>query len=566
MKNKNRMKYVLLMVAVFFAVTAWFGVSRVSGAVQRLESLEGYYTGEPVAVGKQINVKDFWLLAKYYVYDGYYESEDYEEVTRGFTISPTTITKGGENPIVVTYKGKTTVVMVEGKTVESISAEYIGDDIYVGATIPVGKIEAYAIFSDGTEERIKNFTLSTQTVMKEGNNLVSVIYEGKTDNIIVYGKAPLAVEEIIVSYSGESVIVGNPVNKNDFQVYVVYNDGSEPKQVTNFNISPSIIELEGMNEITISYGDVSATEYIYGEERFITDMRAKYIGPGVIVGKKVDKDDIEVIVTYNDGKEEAIDTFDIFGEEIYFEGENSVLVYCDSFSADVIVTGIMGFTASYDNTISNLFSNPDGYYQTEVTLAVQWGITQDKFILRETDPYIVDALVQRVAPTEEYIGFDLYYEDDEMVTEFPMAMKVTVPSSFDPEKTGVYYAPNLSGTLAKVDGEFTDETCSEYEFIVYEPGLYILVHEVSSRLVTDIVVETEVKMKENRSFSLNPVVFPLNAENQDLTFSSTDENVATVSPNGKIRSVAEGECEIWIETEDGSGVYVIVSVVVKNGK
>lgn len=566
MKNKNRIKNIMIMVAVFLVVTAWFGVKQVSGAVQRLESLEGYYTGAPVAVGKQINVKDFWLLAKYYVNDGYYESEDYEEVTKGFTISPTTISKGGENPIVVTYKGKSTVVMVEGKTIESISAEYMGEEIYVGATIPVGKIEVYALYNDGTEERIKNFTLSTPKVMKEGSNLVSVAYDGKTDNIVVYGKAPLAVEEILVSYSGDSVIVGNPISKSNFEVYIVYNDGSEPKKVTNFNISPSIIELEGMNEITISYGDVSTTEYIFGEERVITDMRAKYIGPGVVVGKKVDKDDIEVVVTYNDNSDESIDTFDIFGEEIYFEGENVVLVYVDSFSADVVVPGVMGFTSSYDNTVSNYFSSPGESFYTEVTLAMPMGLDQDKFMLKEAQPHIMEYLVQRVAPTEEYAGFELYYEDDEMVSEFPMAMKVTVPGSFDPEKVGVYYAPNLSGTLAKVNGEFTDETCSEYEFIVYEPGLYMLVHEVSSRLVTDIVVETEIKLKENRSFALNPVVFPLNAENKELTFYSTDEDVATVSPNGKIRSVSEGECEIWIETEDGSGVHVIVNVVVKNGK
>ena len=566
MKNKNRVKYILSLLAVVLAVTAWFGVKQVSGAVQRLESLEGFYTGAPVAVGKTINVKDFWLLAKYYIHDGYNESEDYEEVTKGFSISPTTISKGGENPIVVTYKGKTTVVMVEGKTIESISAEYIGDDIYVGATIPVGKIEVYALYDDGTEERIKNFTLSTPKVMKEGSNLVSVVYEGKTDNIIVYGKPPLAVEEIIVSYNGEPVIVGNPISKSNFEVYVVYNDGSEPKKVTNFNISPAIMELEGMNEITISYGDVSTTEYVFGEERFITDMRAKYIGPGVIVGKKVNRDDIEVIVTYNDNSDESIDTFDIFGEEIYFEGENTVLVYVDSFSADIIVPGVMGFTSSYDNTVSNYFTSPDESCYTEVTLAMPMGLTQDKFILKEADPYIVESLVQRVAPTEEYVGFELYYEDDEMVVEFPMAMKVTVPGGFDPEKTGVYYAPNLSGTMAKVDGEFTDETCSEYEFIVYEPGLYMLVHEISSRLVTEIVVTTEVEMKENRSFALNPVVFPLNAENKELSFYSTDENVATVSPNGKIRSVSEGFCEIWVEAEDGSGVHVIVSVEVKNGK
>ena len=111
-----------------------------------------------------------------------------------------------------------------------------------------------------------------------------------------------------------------------------------------------------------------------------------------------------------------------------------------------------------------------------------------------------------------------------------------------------------------------DETQTEYEFCVYEPGAYILVHEVSNRQVTEIIVETEIKLRENRSYSLNPVVFPLSVENRSVSFRSTDEDVATVSENGKIRTHSEGTCEIWIEAEDGSGVYVIVEVEVKNGK
>ena len=75
-----------------------------------------------------------------------------------------------------------------------------------------------------------------------------------------------------------------------------------------------------------------------------------------------------------------------------------------------------------------------------------------------------------------------------------------------------------------------------------------------------------MKLKANRSFSLNPVVFPLNAQNRDVTFRSTDEDVATVSDNGKVRTYSAGECEIWIETVDGGGVYAVVEVVVKDKK
>ena len=565
MKIKNKWKYIWLMVSVVLVATAWFGVRQTAGAVQRLEEIEAHYSGPAVAVGKEVNLKDFFVSARYYVFDGYYETVEYEEVKNGFTVSPSVINKKGENQVVLSYRGKTCVVTVEGKEVETISAVYNGDELYVGAAIPVGKLEVYAYYSDGSYEKVKDFTLSSKTVTKEGLNTITVAYKGKTETIFVYGKAPLAVEEIFAYYVGKPVIEGNSISKNDIEVQVLYNDGTM-KDIKNFNISPSVIEQEGENDITVTYGDVSAVIQVYGEARYITDMRARYIGPGVIIGKNIKKEEIEVIVTYNDGSDEETEEYEIYGGEIQFEGENIVLVYCDSFSADIVVPGVKGFAASYDNAISNYFSSEDYSLYTEVTLGLKVGLESDKFILRPANNKIMERVVQRVVPTEEFLGFELYYEDDEMVREFPMAMKVTVPHGFDPEKFAVYYTPNQSTIMAKVDGEFVDENQTEYEFVVYEPGMYILVHEVSNRLVTEIIVETEVKLRTNRSYALNPVVFPLTADNRELSFWSTDEDIATVSPNGKLRTRSEGTCEIWIEAMDDSGVYVVVTVEVGKGK
>ena len=189
-------------------------------------------------------------------------------------------------------------------------------------------------------------------------------------------------------------------------------------------------------------------------------------------------------------------------------------------------------------------------------------VEQDKFFFKTIDAKMADYMVRRVMPSEEYIAFELAYDDDEMVLEFPMAMKVTVPSDYDPEKFGVYYTRYNSTVMAKVDGEFTDDTMTEYEFIVYEPGYYILLHESVERLVTDIVVEEEITLRVNRNFSLRPVVFPINANNTELMYSSTDEDVATVTGSGKLRTHSAGTCEIWIEAMDGSGVYKVVTVTV----
>ena len=565
MKKNSIKKYIIPFLLLVTAITVWAGVKQAAGAVRSLQSIEAVYTGPAVAIGDSVKLTDFYVTAKYYINDGFTESEDYVEIKKGFTVSPSVITSKGENPVVVTYQGKNCVAMVEGKEVESISAIYTGDDLFVGATIPVGKIEVYASYTDGSYEKVRNFTLSTSTVLKAGDNTVSVIYEGKVEYIYVYGKAPVEVEELIAYYVGDPVIAGNSISKGDIMVEAFYNDGTS-KEIKNFNISPSIAELEGENDITVSYGEVSTVIQVYAEPRYVTDMRARYIGPGVIIGKTVSKEEIEVIVTYNDNSDEAIDDYEIFSGEILYEGENIILVYYDAFMADITVRGVKGFAANYDNAISNYFISPNHYHYTEVTLGMNVGLNPDKFMLCTADPEMVKYVVQRVVPTDEFIGYHLFYDDDEMVCQFPMAMKVTVPSGFDPEYFGVYYTPNQSTIMAKVDGEFTDETQEEYEFIVYEPGVYILVHEVSNRLVTDIVVETEVKLRENRSYSLNPVVFPLSAENRDVSYWSTNEDVATVSPNGKIRTHSEGTCEIWIEAEDGSGVKAIVTVEVKNGK
>ncbi|MBR2401794.1 MAG: Ig-like domain-containing protein, partial [Lachnospiraceae bacterium] len=199
-----------------------------------------------------------------------------------------------------------------------------------------------------------------------------------------------------------------------------------------------------------------------------------------------------------------------------------------------------------------------------VTIGMATGVEQGAFWIEPLDELIARRIVQRVVPTEEYIPFVIAYDDDEMVTKFPMAVKVTVPFGYDPEYFGVYYTPNQKSIMAKLDGEFTDEEKTEYQFIVYEPGAYVLIHEVKNLLVEEIVVKEEVTLAPNRNYSIKPVVLPKKAENRDVEYWSSDERIATVSERGQVRTLAEGTCEIWVKAMDGSGVYSIVTITVKD--
>ncbi len=565
MKKKSMIKYIVPMLLVLVAATAWFGTKQAAGAVQYLEKIEASYYGNAVEVGEEINIKDIYLMAEYYIKEGNTGYYDYGEVKKGFTISPNVIKKEGENRITVTYQEKSCILIVPGKSVVELTANYLGDDLYIGAEVPTGKVEVFAQFSDGSYGQVKNFSLVESKITKEGINSLTVKYKGKTTEIEVFGKLPLAVEEIHAEYHGGGVIAGNSLNKADFSVMAYYNDGTV-KDITNFSINPTVVEKEGYNQITVSYGDIKTTVEITAAARTITSMRAAYLGGGVIIGREIKKEEIEVIVTYNDSTEAQIEDYQIMGGTIQYEGANTVLVYVDSFMQELIVPGVKGFVANYDNPVSNYFSSPDELYHTKVTLGMSMEVGDGKFFLEEADPKMLRYMVRRVVQTQEYLGFMLGYEDDEMVLEFPMAMKVTVPEEFDPEKFAVYYTPNQKTIMAKVAGDFVDEEKTEFEFVVHEPGAYIIVQEEDNALVTEIIVEKELELKENRNYALNPIVYPLTAVNREVTYSSTDEDVATVSPNGKIRTHSAGVCEIWIEAQDESGVYAIVTVEVTGRK
>ena len=567
MKQKITKKYIRIAAMLFLLFCGFIGTKQVIAATRTLEKLEGYYTGLPLEVGAKIDTRDIFLLAEYTVAEDYWTTTDYEEVKSGFKLSPSTVKQSGMNEIVVSYNNKTTVIYVEGKKVEYITAEYLGTEVYVGAKIPVDKFDVYAYFSDGTSKKIKNFKLSSAVIEKDGINLIVVTYEGKTAETYVYGKAPLAVEEIIAYYEGEPIIEGNPINKANIDVMVLYNDGTM-KQVTNFNLNPTTVPEAGLNEITITYGGVSTVIDVYGLEKFIDpeSVKVTYKGHGVELGDSVKPEDIEVKVTYNDNSTGTITDFGLYGETIWEEGINTVVVYNDEFSAEVVVYGIKGFSGDFSNGISQAFFDGNGAF-SEVTLAITWGLEEDKFKLVETDMDILNRSIHRLISTQEFIAFELVYDDDEMVEEFPMGMKVTIPKGYDPEQFAVYYKTKYSTTMAKLDGKFMDEEKTEYQVIAYNPGIYILVNEASSVLVESIKVETEqLTLNPRRNYDLNPIVYPANADNRSVTYWSSDEEVAVVSQSGKIKTLTEGSCEIWIEAADDSGVYTIIYLEVEEGK
>ena len=70
---------------------------------------------------------------------------------------------------------------------------------------------------------------------------------------------------------------------------------------------------------------------------------------------------------------------------------------------------------------------------------------------------------------------------------------------------------------------------------------------------------TSVSLEEGKSTSVKATIRPNDAKNKTLSWTSSDDSIATVS-NGTIRANKPGSCKITATTTDGSGISASVSV------
>lgn len=69
-------------------------------------------------------------------------------------------------------------------------------------------------------------------------------------------------------------------------------------------------------------------------------------------------------------------------------------------------------------------------------------------------------------------------------------------------------------------------------------------------------------LQVDQSFTLNPVVSPSNAFNQNIEYKSSNGDVATVSSEGVVRAYRPGSAVITATAEDGSNVSAKCTIYV----
>lgn len=146
-------------------------------------------------------------------------------------------------------------------TLAKITAEYSGSGLPVGSEIPTSNIKVTAHYTDGTTEVVSNYTLSSKTVEKEGDNVVTITYNSLTSNILVTGFINNVVR-ISASYSG-SVLAGQSLDNSKLVVTATYEDGSSAVITQGYTLNTYTIT-PGENILTVKYSEKTATLIVTG--------------------------------------------------------------------------------------------------------------------------------------------------------------------------------------------------------------------------------------------------------------------------------------------------------------
>ena len=232
--------------------------------VRVLDSITAQYVGEPIAVGGELDKAQIIVDAHYTnaplaaIID--FEMSGFDSLTAGIKEVTISYTENGVNKQCIV---NVTVVEAEEetKTLVSIEAEYIGEDIIVGGELDKAQFIVEATYDDASTAPVTEFMVTGFDSSTAGVKTVTIAYtENEVERICTVQVTVVEAEEepkTLVSIDAElikeSIIVNGELNKEDIIVTATYDDASNA-EVTNFTIGEFDNASVGMDRtVTISY-------------------------------------------------------------------------------------------------------------------------------------------------------------------------------------------------------------------------------------------------------------------------------------------------------------------------
>ncbi|MBR4344407.1 MAG: bacterial Ig-like domain-containing protein [Lachnospiraceae bacterium] len=242
-----------------------------------------------------------------------------------------------------------TVVATPTPTPMKLDASYTGPAVIVGEKFDKTYLLVTITYSNGLQENVTDFTVSTEIVQSTGMNTIVVIYGELTAKAYVYGRklTGISVTPIKTDYG-----VGNMPDSKDLTVTGTYSDGTVEVIKGEYEIFPEKLEKSGKNEVTVRYQNMEAKCYVYAKNwTKVEALSVTYDKNNMVTNMKIDRNDITVIAVYSDLSSERITTYQLEKEIYYDTGKQPLTVVYGgvkkTIQIEVTERYIVGLEAEY---------------------------------------------------------------------------------------------------------------------------------------------------------------------------------------------------------------------------
>ncbi|MBO4534631.1 MAG: bacterial Ig-like domain-containing protein [Clostridia bacterium] len=298
--NKKLLTVLFVVVVVLAVASMVFVGCDLGGKKVVLSNISVSYNGEALDFGSQLNLQDIQVKLL--------KSDSSEEVLADLSeveISGFNPNQLGVQSVTVSYQGFTATFDVEViKTLQSISAEYNGDQLYVGQDIDKNDIEVKKHFSDSSEELVSanDFEISGYDKDTAGDQTVSVAAFNLTASFSVNVQA-VEIDHLSAEVAEGAVFYeGTGFGYNYFVVTAFYNDGSS-ESIPRFGLDGYDLANPGAQTWTISYGGASVELEVTVVALALDHITAKYVGGVLFEGDDdlLSIEDFEITAFFNNG-------------------------------------------------------------------------------------------------------------------------------------------------------------------------------------------------------------------------------------------------------------------------
>lgn len=234
------------------------------------------------------------------------------------------------------------------------SVKYIGDYAFKGCA----SLEKITVKNPECEIFDNNYTIFTDnSVSSEMGGFAGTIYGEQGSTVETYATANkktfrvLCKTGITAIYNGNTLDLGEPVDKKKIEVYALYSNDTR-ERVTEFELLESVFTESGNHDVRVSYDGLMTSFNVFVKGKVLMNLDVVYEGKPVTCGMKFNKNDIKVTGIYDDGSKEVITNFTIEDDTINNVGKNKIMVFYETQIMPVVITGvepaIVSITATYD--------------------------------------------------------------------------------------------------------------------------------------------------------------------------------------------------------------------------